>query len=390
LAIFFVMALASTAQAQIFDQLISNLLRPNNCDPSISPTGNLSNRICNIPAVGGSPGASGGSTTSLSRESAPIEEERKVARKIGPLNLYISGEYERFDKDVTTFEPGYKTDTGRALIGADYSFSDWLVFGGAFKYSRDEGKFDAQPPAIPVDPPGPPLPIPRGRFNTDSYGGLLHVGFVPAQRSFVDAIFGYTRKNYFIRRGVAVTRGTLSATGTADGDPDGDEFKAELNGGYDFSFQNITIGPRLGLHFRRTEIDGYTERGRLVAGVGSRTGLELIYDPQHENSLTTALGVYGSVAISTGIGVLVPQTTLEYVHEFLDPQRRITFRFIDDLNRTAFRFENDPPDRNYFNLGAGIVLVLPHGISPFVNYRSLVGYKDQSSHTVTAGLRVEF
>ena len=204
LAIFLLLPFASHVNAQIFDQLISNLLQPNNCDPRINPTGNLSNRICNIPAVGGSPGASGGSTTSLSRESAPIEE-RKLERKIGPINLYFAGEYERFDKDVTTFEPGYKTDTGRALIGADYSFSNRFVFGGAFKYSRDEGKFDPQPPAIPVDPPGPPLPMPRGRFNTDSYGALLHLGFVPTPRSFVDAIFGYTRKNYFIRRGVAVT-----------------------------------------------------------------------------------------------------------------------------------------------------------------------------------------
>jgi outer membrane autotransporter protein len=100
--------------------------------------------------------------------------------------------------------------------------------------------------------------------------------------------------------------------------------------------------------------------------------------------------VYGSIAISTGFGVLVPQTTLEYIHEFLDPQRKITFRFIDDLNRTPFRFENDRPDRDYFNLGAGIVLVLARGFSPFLNYRALVGYNDQRSHTVTAGLRVEF
>ena len=70
--------------------------------------------------------------------------------------------------------------------------------------------------------------------------------------------------------------------------------------------------------------------------------------------------------------------------------RQAVWSSIEDLARERFTFENDPPDRNYFNLGAGIVLVLPHGISPFVNYRSLVGYKDQSSHTVTAGLRVEF
>jgi hypothetical protein len=61
-----------------------------------------------------------------------------------------------------------------------------------------------------------------------------------------------------------------------------------------------------------------------------------------------------------------------------------------DPDAGKFRFQNDPPDRNYFNLGAGIVAVLPHGFSPFLNYRALVGYKDQSSHIGTAGVRIEF
>jgi outer membrane lipase/esterase len=169
---------------------------------------------------------------------------------------------------------------------------------------------------------------------------------------------------------------------TADGDTDGDEFNVEVKGGYNHRFENITVGPRLGLNYRRTEIDGFQERGGSV--------LNLIYNSQHENSLTSVLGMFGSVAINTGFGVLIPQTTLEYVHEFLDPQRKITFRFRDDLNRTPFRFQNDPPDRNYFNLGAGILAQLPHGFAPFLNYRALVGYKDQLSHTVSAGLRIEF
>ena len=387
------LAFAAPAQAQIFDQVISNAVQPFNC-PGINSTGNLDARICNPSANGGSPGASGGSTTSLSRESAPIEEERKVQRKIGPINLYISGEYERFDKDVTKFEPGYKTNTGRALIGADYSFGDRVVLGGAFKYSHDNGKFDS------AAPPAPGVSLPRGRFNTDSYGGLLHASFVPAPQSFIDTSFAYTRKNYFISRGVAVIGGNFDAIGTADGNTDGNEFKVEVNGGYNFSFQNITVGPRLGLNYKRTEIDGFRERGRNVVELGTPpstppgtppgTGLELVYNSQHENSLTSVLGLYGSVAISTGLGVLIPQTTLEYVHEFQDPQRVITFRFAEDLNRNTFRFQNDPPDRNYFNLGAGVVLQLARGIAPFINYRALVGYNEQRSHTVTAGVRVEF
>jgi outer membrane autotransporter protein len=373
------MASVSAAQAQTFDDeirraLLGGCVAMGGVGGSFGP--NLAALCAGISGtVTGS--ASSGSTTTLSRESTPVEEKR-VERVMGPFNVFLSGEYERFDKDVTRFEPGYKTNTGRALIGADYSFSDRMLIGAALKYSRDNGRFDA-----------------GGHFDTDSYGGLIHAGLVPGSNSFIDISAGYTRKNYSLERIAVVSTqfGGTTRLGTIDSDTDGNEYKLGVNGGYNFRFQSVTFGPRVGVNYRRTEIEEFRESGRRIPGVGvpgPGTGLELIYRSQHENSLTTALGMFGSVAFSTGIGVLVPQAMAEYVHEFLDPQRKIRFRFAEDRNRTPFRFENDPPDRHYFNLGAGIVLVLPRGFSPFVNYRALVGYNDQRSHIVTAGLRVEF
>ena len=96
------------------------------------------------------------------------------------------------------------------------------------------------------------------------------------------------------------------------------------------------------------------------------------------------------MAISTGFGVFVPQATWEWVHEFLDNQRVTHFHFVEDLGQRRFRFQNDPPDRNYFDAGLGLVLVLPNGLSPFVNVRQVFGYEKQSSTTVTAGLRFSF
>jgi outer membrane lipase/esterase len=350
LAALLAVALASPAHTQTFDQAVS--------------------AACLAAGAGAGPcqgtsGTSSGSTTALTNESSPVEE-RRIQRLMGPFNVFMSGEYERFDKNITTFEPGYKTDIGRALVGADYSFSDSFLIGGGLKYGRDNGHFSG-----------------GGHFNTDSYGPLLHANFVPAPKYFIDASASYMRKNYSTTRHVFLINGGIpTPQGSTKSDTDGNEFKVGASGGYDFNFQNITVGPRLGLHYRRTNIDGYRERGS--------TGQELIYDPQRENSLRSVLGLYGSFAISTGFGVLVPQTTLEYEHEFQDPQRKIRFKLAGAPDVGKFSFKNDPPDRNYFNLGAGIVAVLPHGISPFLNYRALVGYNNQSSHIATAGLRVEF
>jgi outer membrane autotransporter protein len=359
----FMLVLSLPVQGQTFDSAVLNALAGDACNNPVPPAGTNLLTICTgIPALTGS--ASSGSTTALSAERV-ITEERKAERLIGPVNLFASLEYERLDKDVTTFEPGYTTKTGRVAVGADYSFSDRLLAGGALKYAKDDGTFDA-----------------GGDFKTDYYGFLLYANFVPVPKSFVNVSTGYTFTNNSITRFASITRGgTTELLGAVAGDPDGDEFMLEVNGGYDYNYKSFTIGPRAGLRYKRIEVDSYSETGT--------TGLELIYDQQTAKSLTGVLGVFGSTAISKDWGVLVPQVNLEYLHEFEDPQRTITFRFVDNLTAGPFFFQNDPPDRNYFNLGLGVAAVWPHGISGFLNVRSLLGYQDHSKYTITAGLRIE-
>ena len=82
--------------------------------------------------------------------------------------------------------------------------------------------------------------------------------------------------------------------------------------------------------------------------------------------------------------------TAEYLHEFENDQKSYQFRFAQDASGTVFRYVLDAPDRDYFNVGAGVVLVLPNGLAPFLNYRELLGYRHQTNHTVTAGVRFSF
>ena len=350
--------------------------------------------LCPTAASGNVQGTSGGSVTVGTREAAPDEERRVLERlkehrggdrKLRGLSLFASGEFEAFDKDVTKFEPGYDSDRWAGTVGADYAFSDAIVAGIAFNYAHTEGNFKRS----------------RAGFDTESYGPLVYAGFTPARNLFIDVVAGYARKEYSIERDVdfagSTGNGFVERHGSTIGKPSGNQYIAGVKAGYDFVVRSLTIGPRLGVNYKLTTIDGYSERGR--GGVSclngtcfpvSTTGLELAYDRQEEASLTGVAGVLASWAISTGFGVLIPQGTFEYVHEFEDNQREIRFRFVDDLRRTKLRFHNDPPDRDYFQAGAGLVLVLPGGYSPFINYRSLIGYKDVSSHAVTMGLRFSF
>jgi outer membrane autotransporter protein len=111
---------------------------------------------------------------------------------------------------------------------------------------------------------------------------------------------------------------------------------------------------------------------------------------QDVESLTTRLGLDLSYAMSQPWGVLVPQLTIDWVHEFgLDGDPVVGY-FVEDPTREPFRLEVDDPDRDYFNLGVGAVAQLPHGMSGYVFYRKLLGYDVLSMDSVSLGLRLEF
>jgi outer membrane lipase/esterase len=386
-------ALASpVAHAQSLDQVLLQILS-SNCPQLSGNRGPHLGALCaannNTTLTGGGSGTGGGSVSAHSqflssdeqrrlyerlRERREAEEGKGFAAPMTlgrGVGLFFSGEYQAFDKDVTRFEPGFHRDTAGGTLGADYSFGG-AIAGLAFSYAHEDGRFDNA----------------GGSFENDAYGLTLYGSVAPVRSLFIDGLVAYTRRNLTLERQVDIfipgilggparaARGRVSSFTAAD------EVKAGVHAGYDFIIGALTVGPRAGVDYRDTTIDPFGEHGT--------TGVELFYRRQNEKSLTTSAGVFTSYAVSTGVGVLIPQLTGEYIHEFLDDQRSIRFQFREDPLQRRFLFQNDPPDRDYFNLSAGVVMVLPHGVAPFVNYRTVLGYRDQSSHTVTAGVRFEF
>src|SRR2546427_8560080 len=58
------------------------------------------------------------------------------------FGVFVSGEFERFDKDLTQFEPGYTSDTWSGTVAVDYLFTSTVLAGGAFNYGDTPGTFD--------------------------------------------------------------------------------------------------------------------------------------------------------------------------------------------------------------------------------------------------------
>lgn len=289
------------------------------------------------------------------------------------VGFFASGLVEALNRDTTTFQDGYKSNILGITAGADYRFNKKLVAGLALSYSNTDGSFRS-----------------GGDFSTNSYGGILFASYLPTDKTFLQVTGGYTRNNYLVARAASADSRTAGGTtggnivnGIASSNSNGDVFNLGLMTGYDHPIGRFTIGPRLGVNYSHTQIHNYRETGG--------TGIELKYDDQSINSMQSVLGVQGSAAFSTGFGVLVPQFNADYIHEFANSQRFIGVQFAEDLRATPtkFTFQNDVPVRNYFNLGTGLVMVLPNGWQPFVNFRAMVGNEQFNNYAGTFGLRIE-
>lgn len=287
------------------------------------------------------------------------------------LGFFASGLVESLNRDVTTFQDGYKSRIFGASAGVDYRITRRFVLGLVGNFSNTDGDFRTG----------------GGTFSTNSYGGLAFAQILPTDKTFIQITGGYTRNNYLIARlATAQIGGTVpprTVNSFASSNSNGDVASGGLLAGYDHHIGRYLIGPRVGVNYTQTLIGSYAEDGG--GGIGLR------YDAQTIHSLQSTAGIQASTVYSTGFGVLVHQINADYVHEFANSQRHIAVQFTEDLRTTPtrFAFQNEAPVRNYAYVGTGLVAVLPNGWQPFINFRAMVGNSQFDNYTGTFGLRIE-
>ncbi|MDF0665811.1 MAG: autotransporter outer membrane beta-barrel domain-containing protein [Nitrospira sp.] len=288
------------------------------------------------------------------------------------LGLFASGLAESLNRDVTTFQDGFKSRILGFSAGLDYRFSKKLVSGLVGSFSNTDGDFQG-----------------GGTFNTNSYGVLGFVQLIPTDRTFIQGTAGYTRNDYSIDR-LATAQVSSVAVGAdrfvnsiAASDSNSNVLNLGALAGYDHPIGRFVVGPRVGVNYSQTHIGAYAETG------GGGIGLQ--YNDQLIHSLQSTVGIQGSTIYSVPFGVLVHQVNADYFHEFANSQRLIDVQFTEDLRATPtrFAFQNDVPVRNYGYVGTGLVAVLRNGWQPFVNFRAMVGNGQFDNYIGTFGVRIE-
>jgi outer membrane autotransporter protein len=351
---------------------------------SLNPVGaNLASFCSDGGASDSSTGGTITSQISLGALDKQDDTRNDLARvDLGPVSAFLSLDFESHEKDATAIEGnGFKSDRTSVLVGLDYLVNDNFSLGLAVNYATVDGDFDGEVQGQD-----------SGGFDNSSYGLAVIGDYSFATNAYMGWSLGYNNHEYETDRYSTVTMGGNEANGVLESDTDADELNAGFELGFDMAMEALTIGPRFALRYKKIDIDGYTEKVKSNNPSGTDDPLALIVGGQTEKSLTSHVGMQFSKAINWDYGVLMPQLYLEYVHEFKDDQRSISFAFVDDDPGAGnnFSYNNDDPDRNYCNVLLGLVGVFPHGLQSFISYERLLAYSDHDNDRFSVGVRLEF
>lgn len=280
------------------------------------------------------------------------------------VGLFLQGTGNWGDFDGTSEEAAFDFDQYGLVAGGDFRFTEHFVAGAAFTYSDTDADFTSSGS--------------RGsELDRDAYTGSLYASF-DTGGFYADGILSYTAIQYELDRRILYP----SVDRTAHGDTDADEWAASVGAGYNFHRGGWTFGPYLRAEYIDVEIDGFTEGGAL--------GLNLKYSDSDIRSFTTDLGGSASYAFSTGFGVISPYMRAEWEHEYENDGRHIGVIYAADPNRTRFFVATSAPDRDYFNVGAGVNVTFARGLSAFVDFDTVLGLDEVDRYLVTLGGRIQF
>lgn len=377
-------------------------------DVCASPSGLLAARCAETP--GGTGDLSGDSESSLnpsqtlSAASAARSHARARAREarergeaavggatpqegalsLGPFSLLINGRYlseeqsRRVDVDA---ERGYSLDAWGAQIGFDYRFNPDVVAGAMLTWETSALDYDRELPGVNFTPVGR-----AGSVDQDSIGIAAFTNVRLGENGYLDLSAGYIDSDYTVRRNAVFQESGRSVPQTlvqARATPGGDEIWGAAALGYSVALDAWNVNPYLGVTYSRAEVDGYEERDQ------SGSGLALTVEDVTARSFIGQAGVRVSRPVSRPGYVLLPQFSIEYVREFERDGATARAGFLLDQAGNRLRLEGDRRDADFFDIGLGVVLLLPNGWMPFVEYQTTVGHDDLDRDRIALGLRVE-
>ena len=258
---------------------------------------------------------------------------------------------------------GARANTAGTLAGVDAKIGSHFVAGALFAYDNADATLGAGG---------------NGHATIESYTGGLY-GAYHQDGFYLNSLAAYTNNRYSSDRNINIP----GIGGTATGNTRGNQYTANLDGGYDWHVTNrLTMGPIAGLQYVHLDVDGFNEAG---AGAAS-----LSVGDQRMDSLQSRVG--GRVdyhMLTTDHSSFAAELHAAWQHEYLDGSRSIGAGF-EGLGLAPFSVQTTSPLRDAAVVGLGLNFTFHERLTLFADYELLMWRASDFEQTINGGARISF
>ena len=315
--------------------------------------------------------ARGTSGTSGAAAASTVEPEREHR-----WGLFFTGRLQQGEQsgDVGD-ETAFDFDTTSGTLGIDFAVGANSFYGIAGGYATNQTDLSGN----------------AGNLEFDGQNLMLYGAWQLSERAYLQATLGYGATDYDQRRHIELpVVGNLDARAKFDGD----QQSASLEGGWNWGGRRVLASSFVRGSWARAKVDPFAESGAIanvvIGGVPVPTDFGVAVEEQQLESLLGEFGFDLSGNISMSNGVLVPQFTVTYRHEFDNDARTVQASFLgDQAAGSSFLVFLDPPDRDWIDAVLSLSAQYLWG-SLFVAYDREFARDDFELATWQAGLRFEF
>lgn len=288
--------------------------------------------------------------------------------------LQASAGMGRLERDASDAEAGFDNDRLNALVGISRRVSDKALLGLALTYEREDTDFVNA----------------AGEQDQRAMSFIAHGAWWPRDGWALYGSAGFGNVDLDTRREIDFNlafpgvpgNSDVRFRGTALGATDGDRVSAAIGVERAIFTGEHNLRLDAGVDYERTDFDALQETGG--GGFAVRLPARSIRSTQSK------LGFSGDFVTSTASGVVTPYARAYWRHEFDNDGRLVTIRLRDDARGTGIAFLTPDPDRNFFEVGAGVAWLFSGGRSLYFDVESLFGHEFLSGYTVSFGGSLEF
>ncbi|HAX91396.1 MAG TPA: hypothetical protein DCY07_04210, partial [Rhodospirillaceae bacterium] len=278
--------------------------------------------LSQLPPIASSPTTTYGSRA-VPLQGALINADRRWGFFVSGTSGFGHGEYQNTSSKAKTVRAG-------VTAGVDYRVQDKSFVGLALNYvhssfsTNSVGELDGNSVSVSL-------------YGTTDY----------ATNAYVD---GYISVGYHTLDSERTVLAGAGTTRKANADPDGFQFGAKAETGYDFKKDELKYGPYAGFRLAYADFGSFTESG---AG-----NFNLKVKSTDDLSAISTLGFGGSMPFEMANGgVFLPALRVGYNHEFGDDQSNIKAEFAN-LAGSAFTTKGAKKSRDWINITPSLTAAL--------------------------------